>query len=79
MKRLLFKTFIFFSSLCIIFSLNSQNSSEKTSFVHAASVSTPCVVHIKTKATVQQNFYNPFADFFGNDFFFRPQGVQKHE
>jgi serine protease Do len=78
MKHLILKT-VLLLSIFSAFQAGIAQHSEKTSFVNAASISTPCVVHIKTKATVQQNYNNPFADFFGNDFFFRPPSSQKQE
>lgn len=47
-------------------------------FVAAAALSTPCVVHIKTKTNVAVNYYNPFQNFFGFDFNNQPR-VQKQE
>jgi Do/DeqQ family serine protease len=79
MKQLISKTFIIISIIGILKTGIAQHIAEKSSFVNAASISTPCVVHIKTKATIQQNYSNPFADFFGNDFFFRPPSAQKQE
>ncbi len=52
---------------------SANNVGNNVSFVAAAAISTPCVVHIKTKVTVVQNFHNPFQDFFGNDFGFFSQ------
>ena len=53
--------------------LKKFNASNKgnINFVAAAAISTPCVVHIKTKAKVRQVITHPFYDFFGNDFFHR--------
>lgn len=48
-------------------------------FVAAAAISTPCVVHIKTKKSVQTIVRHPFQDFFGNDFYFQQPGIQKQE
>ena len=78
MKHLILKTILLLSIFSYL-QVGIAQHSEKTSFVNAASISTPCVVHIKTKAIIQQNYNNPFADFFGNDFFFRPPSSQKQE
>jgi Do/DeqQ family serine protease len=48
---------------------NANKSSNGISFVAAAAVSTPCVVHIKTKIQVTVNYQDPFHSFFGFDFY----------
>lgn len=48
-------------------------------FVAAATISTPCVVHIKTKKSIQTMIRHPFQDFFGNDFYYQQPGIQKQE
>lgn len=48
---------------------NANKSYNGISFVAAAAVSTPCVVHIKTKIQVTINYQNPFHSFFGFDFY----------
>jgi Do/DeqQ family serine protease len=61
--------------------LKKFNASNKgnINFVAAAAISTPCVVHIKTKAKVRQVITHPFYDFFGNDFFHRNPTEQTQE
>ncbi len=48
---------------------NANKLNNGISFVAAAAVSTPCVVHIKTKIQVTINYQNPFHSFFGFDFY----------
>lgn len=48
---------------------NADKLNNGISFVAAAAVSTPCVVHIKTKIQVTINYQNPFHSFFGFDFY----------
>lgn len=48
---------------------NANKLNNGVSFVAAAAVSTPCVVHIKTKIQVTINYQNPFHSFFGFDFY----------
>lgn len=48
---------------------NSSKIDNGVSFVAAAALSTPCVVHIKTKVQVTINYQNPFHSFFGFDFY----------
>ncbi len=52
-------------------SFNSMRSSPNVDFVGAASAVTPAVVHIKTTIQAQQTnlSFNPFGNFFGDDFF----------
>lgn len=50
---------------------NRAISNNSVSFVEAAAISTPCVVHIKTKIDVTLTYHNPFQGFF--DFDFQPQ------
>lgn len=58
---------------------NSNRTGNNISFVAAAALSTPCVVHIKTKSNVIVNTVSPFHDFFGNEFFFQQPRNQKQE
>ena len=48
---------------------NANKTNNGISFVAAAAVSTPCVVHIKTKIQVTVNYQDPFHSFFGFDFY----------
>jgi len=48
---------------------NANKLNNGISFVAAAAVSTPCVVHIKTKIQITINYQNPFHSFFGFDFY----------
>lgn len=58
---------------------NSNSAKGNISFVAAAALSTPCVVHIKTKINVVINTVSPFHDFFGNEFFFQQPRNHKQE
>lgn len=58
---------------------NQKNSGNNISFVSAAAISTPCVVHIKTKMNIVVNTISPFHDFFGNEFFYQQPRNQKQE
>ncbi|MFY7860697.1 MAG: trypsin-like peptidase domain-containing protein, partial [Chitinophagales bacterium] len=58
---------------------SSNHGNANISFVAAAAISTPCVVHIKTKINVVVNTVSPFQDFFGNEFFFQQPRNQKQE
>lgn len=58
---------------------NSNKSGNNISFVAAAALSTPCVVHIRNKSTVVVNTISPFHDFFGNEFFMQQPRNQKQE
>jgi Do/DeqQ family serine protease len=50
--------------------IKSYNSNKGgVSFVAAAALSTPCVVHIKTKIQVMVQYQDPFHGFFGSDFY----------
>jgi serine protease Do len=57
---------------------NNDKLGGSVSFVAAAAISTPCVVHIKTKVNITVNTYHPFQGFFGFDFYSQPQ-TQKQE
>lgn len=57
---------------------NSDRLSGGVSFVAAAAISTPCVVHIKTKVNVAVSYHHPFQGFFGQDFFNQPR-IHKQE
>jgi len=48
---------------------NANKTNNGISFVAAAAVSAPCVVHIKTKIQVTVNYHDPFHSFFGFDFY----------
>lgn len=51
---------------------NTSRNTGGVSFVAAAALSTPCVVHIKTKIQVIVQYQDPFHGFFGSDFY-RPR------
>jgi len=51
---------------------NSSRNTGGVSFVNAAALSTPCVVHIKTKMQIMVQYQDPFLGFFGSDFY-RPR------
>lgn len=51
---------------------NTSRNTGGVSFVAAAALSTPCVVHIKTKIQVMVQYQDPFHGFFGSDFY-RPR------
>jgi serine protease Do len=58
---------------------SSNHGKANISFVAAAAISTPCVVHIRTKINVVVNTVSPFQDFFGNEFFFQQPRNQNQE
>lgn len=58
---------------------NANKTGSNISFVAAAAISTPCVVHIKTKINVVVNTVSPFHDLFGNEFFYQQPRNQKQE
>ena len=51
---------------------NSGRNTGGLSFVSAAALSTPCVVHIKTRIQIMVQYQDPFLGFFGSDFY-RPR------
>jgi serine protease Do len=83
-KNLLLFSFALFANGLFTFG-NNHSTHQAVNFVPAASISTPCVVHIKTIQTTKTQSRDPFQDLFGpnyQQFFGNPyqqQQTQKHE